>query len=91
MRKKAPPFNEATTQKSGSNRLPLPLGKRICTTAEVLQASLGRPRWGSLDRTGPTHEQIAERAYFLWQQNGELTDQHEACWLQAEAELRREG
>jgi len=57
----------------------------------MLQASFGRHSQSSLDRTGPTHEQIAERAYFLWQQNGELPDQHEAYWFQAEAELGREG
>jgi hypothetical protein len=35
----------------------------------------------------PTHEQIAERAYEIWQQRGALHGGHEADWYQAEQEL----
>jgi hypothetical protein len=38
----------------------------------------------------PTHDQIAKRAYGLWQEKGSLSNQEEACWLKAEIELRHE-
>jgi hypothetical protein len=35
----------------------------------------------------PTHEQIAERAYEIWQEHGSHHGAHEADWFQAEQEL----
>ena len=36
----------------------------------------------------PSHEQIAIRAYEIWQQRGGFHGGHEADWYQAEQELR---
>lgn len=38
----------------------------------------------------PTHEQIQQRAYDLWEKAGHLQGRDEEYWLQAEAELRAE-
>jgi hypothetical protein len=65
-------------------------GKRISTREEVIHASFGEHSKRSVTDTAPTHEQISKRAYLIWQQKGRLADQEEACWLQAEADLRRE-
>lgn len=37
--------------------------------------------------TKPTHEEIAARAYELWEKGGRKSDQDKKCWQQAEAEL----
>jgi len=37
-----------------------------------------------------TYEQIAKRAFEIWQKNGEIEGREQDHWLQAEAELRRE-
>nr|QKW93663.1 hypothetical protein [Vitiosangium cumulatum] len=39
-------------------------------------------------RNGPTHEQIARRAYELFLSRGGSHGRHEDDWLQAERELR---
>ena len=36
----------------------------------------------------PTNEEIAVRAYLIWEKNGKPHGQDRAYWLQAEAELR---
>lgn len=36
----------------------------------------------------PTHEQIAKRAYQLWQERGQAHGQDIQDWLNAEAQLR---
>ncbi|MBI3181571.1 MAG: DUF2934 domain-containing protein [Myxococcales bacterium] len=36
---------------------------------------------------GPTHEEIARRAYELWQARGRTHGRQEEDWLQAEREL----
>lgn len=38
----------------------------------------------------PTHEEIAVRAYHLWEKTGKPQSRELECWLQAEAELRSE-
>jgi hypothetical protein len=66
-------------------------GKRISTSADVLRPSFdGRPKSPDIESVGPTHEQIAERAYSLWKENGRESDKEEDFWNQAEAELRDE-
>lgn len=40
--------------------------------------------------TGPTHQQIAERAYQLFLARGKVDGGHVADWLAAEAELKKE-
>lgn len=35
-----------------------------------------------------TYEQIAKRAFEIWQQQGEVEGKEQENWLQAEAELR---
>ena len=40
-------------------------------------------------KSSPTHEQIALRAYLLWQQKGRPQGQEVALWLQAESEIKR--
>jgi hypothetical protein len=37
----------------------------------------------------PTHEQIALKAYSLWEQQGRPQNQEIAIWLQAETSLRQ--
>ena len=37
---------------------------------------------------GPTREQVAHRAYFIWLDKGKPADEDLACWCEAEAELR---
>ncbi|PTL77664.1 DUF2934 domain-containing protein [Vitiosangium sp. GDMCC 1.1324] len=39
-------------------------------------------------RNGPTHEQIARRAYELFLSRGASHGRHEDDWIQAERELR---
>ncbi len=41
--------------------------------------------------TEPTQEQIALRAYSLWEQQGHPGNQEVAIWLQAETQLRKAG
>ena len=38
-----------------------------------------------------TYEQIAKRAFEIWQREGELEGHEQDHWLRAEAELRNEG
>jgi hypothetical protein len=40
------------------------------------------------NRPGPTHEQIARRAYEIFLARGGAPGHHEEDWLQAERELR---
>ena len=40
--------------------------------------------------TGPTHEQIAQRAEAIWHKRGRPTGQDEQNWHEAEAQLRAE-
>ncbi|MBE7504254.1 MAG: DUF2934 domain-containing protein [Verrucomicrobiales bacterium] len=40
-----------------------------------------------MNQTAPTHEAIAERAYFLWEQAGQPAGRDDEFWLRAEAEL----
>ena len=42
------------------------------------------------NQSKPTHEQIQQRAYDLWEKAGHLQGRDEEYWLQAEAELRAE-
>jgi hypothetical protein len=37
----------------------------------------------------PTHDEIALRAYSLWEQQGRPQNQEVAIWLRAEAQLRQ--
>ena len=37
----------------------------------------------------PTHDEIALRAYSLWEQKGRPPSQEVAIWLQAETQLRQ--
>jgi hypothetical protein len=37
----------------------------------------------------PTHDEIALRAYSLWEQQGHPQNQEVAIWLQAETQLRQ--
>lgn len=37
---------------------------------------------------GPTRDEIAQRAYFLWIEKGQPAGQDLDCWCEAEAELR---
>jgi hypothetical protein len=41
-------------------------------------------------RTGPTHEQVAERAQEIWRRHGCPPGEDRENWFEAEAELRRE-
>ena len=36
----------------------------------------------------PTHDEIALHAYLIWEKEGCLPGHEQACWLQAEAQLR---
>jgi len=36
----------------------------------------------------PTHDQIAQRAYLLWEQSGHPNGRDQELWLQAERELK---
>jgi hypothetical protein len=38
-----------------------------------------------------TYEEIAKRAFKIWQQQGQPEGREQEHWLQAEAELRKEG
>lgn len=38
----------------------------------------------------PTHEQIAVRAYYIWEKAGKPQAREQECWVLAEAELRAE-
>lgn len=40
--------------------------------------------------TGPTHEQIAQRAHEIWVRNGSKHGEDQRHWLEAEAELKKE-
>jgi hypothetical protein len=45
---------------------------------------------GSTDSPVPSHEEIARRAYQLWEERGEPHGSHEEDWYHAEDELRRQ-
>ncbi len=45
-------------------------------------------RGNTLQRSGPTHEQIARRAYEIYLARGGQHGNHEQDWHQAERELR---
>ena len=82
--------DEGPTGKSKDSLRSIRPGKRISTREEVIHASFGEHSKRCATDTAPAHEQISKRADLIWQQKGRLADQEEACWLQAEAELRRE-
>lgn len=42
-------------------------------------------------KSKPSHEDIAKRAYEIWQEQGCPNGNHEANWIQAEKELTRKG
>jgi hypothetical protein len=78
---------KSTERPNGDGRSPYP-GKRIYTSADVVRPNFGGQSKLSEASIAPTHEQIAKKAYRLWQQKGCPLDKEEECWLQAEAELK---
>lgn len=45
---------------------------------------------GFTERSGPPHEEIARRAYQLWEERGKLHGCHEEDWDRAESELNHQ-
>jgi hypothetical protein len=55
-------------------------------TATVQQQAIS-PKINSKTQSSPTRNQIATRAYQIWQENGSRHGRDELDWLQAESEL----
>lgn len=61
--------------------------KRISTAPA---ANSTKPINKKEDMPRPSHEQIAEKAYYLWEANGCKPGRDEEHWNEAEAQLLRE-
>jgi len=82
--------NEPITQTISEEIDTLYTEKSGFTSATVLHPDFKvRPKTYDI-KSLPTHEQIAVRAYDLWQKKGSLSNQEENCWLKAEMELNHE-
>jgi hypothetical protein len=44
----------------------------------------------SIQQVTATHDQIAARAYAIWEREGYLKDRHLVHWLEAERQLHRD-
>ena len=62
--------DEENTKKSKDDSRILRQGKRISTSVEMALLQLLEKSKSLGKKTALTHEQIAERAYWLWQQKG---------------------
>ena len=64
-------------------------GARIATRRIIMNTpkpdQIGK---SSTDGPGPSHEEIARRAYQLWEERGNPAGSHEEDWYRAEHELR---
>jgi hypothetical protein len=47
----------------------------------------GKERWNGADGSGPSYEQIAQRAYEIYERDGRQPGRELENWLRAEAEL----
>jgi len=61
--------------------------KGAATVHAPRKEELGQHRMPGVSRPLPTHEQIAYRAYEIWQQTGCVIGHDSENWLQAEREL----
>jgi hypothetical protein len=59
--------------------------KRGRTSSTARNRTRTSPAYG---QASPTHEQIAERAYQLWEERGRIHGRDMEDWLNAEAQLR---
>jgi len=80
-----------TTEPAGSAATRPPSASRPSRGAAAVhaprKAELGLHRVPGASRPLPTHDQIACRAYEIWQQTGCITGRDSENWLQAEREL----
>jgi hypothetical protein len=69
------------------------LNKRVVTDASHFVASQAAGEWGMGTYTGgrraPTHDEIAELAFSLYESRGRQDGHHMEDWLRAEQELVR--
>lgn len=63
--------------------------KQVNRTTDLKDEALETPRASvEAEPQGPTHEEIAARAYECWQERGGIGGTAEEDWFQAERELR---
>lgn len=68
---------------------PIRSQKRIGNDGDQSRVELFKQRLvPAADAPTPGHGQIAERAYFIWQQSGCPPDQDAGAWYEAEAQLK---
>ena len=65
-----------------------PLTQSKTTPPSSREQTLTAPHQGAAATTGPTHAEIAKRAYEIYLKKGKHQGQCERNWLQAEQELR---
>ena len=83
MARKKSTGKHATGQAASKSR------KKASSTAKPDTKTKSRSKKGT--KAGePTAEQIAARAYAIWQQQGQPPDQDQQHWLEAEAQLKAE-
>jgi DUF2934 family protein len=73
---------KAGAKKASSSKKAAPAKK---TTAGAKKRAPAKKRATSAKRAAPTHEEIAQRAYEIYEREG---GHHEGNWLRAERELR---
>jgi hypothetical protein len=67
-----------------------PVGRRNAQAEAVAAVAAGRPGTAARAAHEITADQIAARAYAIWERHGRAHGRHVANWLQAERELRAE-
>jgi Protein of unknown function (DUF2934) len=84
----APDTREAAGSRRSNGPAPAPRPSRGASVIPApRKAELGSHRVSLAARPLPTHEQIAARAYELWQQSGCAPGRDAENWAQAEREL----
>ena len=77
---------KTAASKSGGKVVPLATDSK--SKSKGVKASSAST--SSRPASGPTHEQIAQRAEAIWQKRGRPAGRDELNWLEAEAQLRAE-
>lgn len=83
------PVDETTSKAHSESKL---LPEKDSDQAETASSSLTKPKTQTSARIGlVTRDQISNRAYHLWLKRGCEHGHHVEDWLEAEAQLNKEG
>jgi len=73
-------------------RSPAPAATRVATKAKAVKPAAAKSKRASQPLPAPeiTSEQIARRAYFIWEQQGKPAGKEAEHWLLAEQQIKAE-